>query len=143
MAAPFNKFYPFSNNLAQGAVDLDTDTLKVMLTNTLPVATDGVYGDLSATELAPGNGYVTGGAPVTRLSAGEIGGFYTLVVANTQFVAAGPMGPFRYPVLYSLNTSIVNKPLIGWWDYGSPLTLLEGAQFIVAFDPNLGVVNLQ
>jgi len=55
--AAFNKFYQFIEDLAHGVHDLKTGTshvLKVLLTNTAPVATNAVRGDL--TELGAGNG---------------------------------------------------------------------------------------
>ena len=63
--AAFNKFNLFVNDAWNGVLDLNTDTIKAMLTNTVPVATNHVYSDISATELANGNGYTTGGATVT------------------------------------------------------------------------------
>lgn len=58
--AAFNKFNSFVEAVAEKAHNLGADTLKVMLTNTAPVATNTKYADISATELANGNGYTTG-----------------------------------------------------------------------------------
>jgi hypothetical protein len=42
------------------------------------------------------------------------------------------VGPFQYVVL--MNDTATNDPLIGWWDYGSALTLANGETFSVKFN---------
>ena len=61
--AAFQKFNDFAEQLGLKQHNLDTDTLKVLLTNTAPVATNTVKADL--TEIAAGNGYTAGGADAT------------------------------------------------------------------------------
>ena len=143
---PFQKFFPTSNSsFGLGAFALGSDALNLMLLTPIapPALTAAVYNDIAGQELAFGNGYVTGGYSVTRESSGGVDGLYTLTLANLTFTASGPMGPFRYLVLYSLNTSVLAKPLIGWWDYGSPISLSEAQPFTVDFDQTLGTVTLQ
>jgi hypothetical protein len=144
--ASYNKFNAFVNNLADGAFNFASDTLKILLTNTLPVATNSVYGDISAGEVANGGGYTTGGATCMLVSSSQTSGTYKLVIsaASPTWTGSGSgMGPFRYVVLYdSSNTSVVNKGLIGWWDYGSSISLNSGDQFTVAFDGTNGVLQL-
>lgn len=140
----FNKFYSTSNYLMDGTVNAGSDTFNVMLTNTAPVATNTTYGSISGNELANGSGYTTGGATLTTVSSGQSSGLYTLIVsaANPTWTASGSgMGPFRYVVMYDYSAS--TKVLIGWWDYGSSLTLSSGATFFVSFDQTNGVVQLQ
>ncbi|NBU69837.1 MAG: hypothetical protein EBS53_00005, partial [Bacteroidetes bacterium] len=67
-------------------------------------------------------------------------GTYRLVLADVVFTATGSVGPFRYAVLY--NDTATNKELIGWWDYGSSITLATGETFTVDFDPGTGVLTL-
>ena len=45
--------------------------------------------------------------------------------------AGGEIGPFRFAVLY--NETPAGEPLIGWWDYGSEITLHEPESFAVNF----------
>lgn len=61
--ASFNKFHAFVEAIAEKVHDLGSDTLKVMLTNVAPVATNAIKADL--TEIGAGNGYAAGGATVT------------------------------------------------------------------------------
>ena len=118
----FTKFNSFVDFLAKGGLDLATDTLKVMLTNTAPVATNGKYSDISGNELANGDGYTTGGSVVAGVALTNANGTETLAVGQTVFQSnGGSMGPFRYAVYY--DASAANNPLIGFYDYGSSVTL--------------------
>jgi hypothetical protein len=142
--AAFNKFNALVQTFANGTIDLATDTLKVMLTNTAPVATNSLYGDISANELASGAGYTTGGATITTTSSTQSGGVEKLIIsaANPTWTATGSMGPFRYAVLYDTTATTPLKPLIGWWDNGSSVTLTSGQTFTVTFDATNGVLQI-
>jgi hypothetical protein len=60
---------------------------------------------------------------------------------NVVFTASGgTIGPFRYVVLY--NSTPANGNLIGWWDYGSGLTLNAGDTFTVQFDAVNGILTI-
>jgi len=138
--ASFNKFNSFVEALAEKKHDLGADTLKVLLTNTAPVATNSVKADL--TEISAGNGYTAGGNTAAVSSSAQTSGTYKLVLGDpaTFTASGGSVGPFRYAVLY--NDTASNKELIGWWDYGSSITLASGESFAVDFDPTTGVLTL-
>lgn len=138
--AAFNKFNSFVEALAEKVHNLGSDTLKVMLTNTAPVATNSVKADL--TEISAGNGYTAGGNTASVTSSAQTSGTYKLVLGDpaTWTASGGSIGPFRYAVLY--NDTATNKELIGWWDYGSSITLASGESFAVDFDPTTGVLTL-
>jgi hypothetical protein len=138
--ASFNKFHSFVEALAEKVHKLDTDTLKVLLTNTAPVATNTVKANL--TEISAGNGYTAGGNAATATASSQTSGTYKLVLDDpaTWTAAGGTIGPFRYAVLY--NDTASNDELIGWWDYGSSITLQAGETFKVDFDATTGVLTL-
>lgn len=138
--AAFNKFNAFVEALAEKKHDLGADTLKVLLTNTAPVATNAVKADL--TEISAGNGYTAGGNTASVSSSSQTSGTYKLVLADpaTWTASGGSIGPFRYAVLY--NDTATSDDLIGWWDYGSSVTLADGETFKVDFDPTSGVLTL-
>jgi hypothetical protein len=138
--ASFNKFNSFVEALAEKKHDLGADTLKVLLTNTAPVATNSVKADL--TEISAGNGYTAGGNTASVTSSAQTSGTYKLVLGDpaTWTASGGSIGPFRYAVLY--NDTAANDELIGWWDYGSSITLAAGESFAVDFDPTTGVLTL-
>jgi hypothetical protein len=138
--AAFNKFNSFVEALAEKVHNLGSDTLKVMLTNTAPVATNTIKANL--TEIAAGNGYTAGGNTASVTSSTQTSGLYRLVLGDptTWTASGGSIGPFRYAVLY--NDTATNDELIGWWDYGSAVTLADGESFAVDFDPTTGVLTI-
>jgi hypothetical protein len=130
--ASYNKFQDFSEQLANGAQNFASDTYKVALSNSAPVATNTALADI--TQISAGNGYTSGGT-ATTITLSETSG--TTTVSGTQVVftaSGGSIGPFRYVVLYNdTTTTPVNKPLVAWWDYGSSITLADGETFTVKF----------
>lgn len=139
--ATFNKFNAFVENLAEGAHNLQTNTLKIALTNTAPSSSNSLLSDI--TQISSGNGYTTGGTTATVSSSSQTSGTYKLVLADVVFTASGgSIGPFRYAVLYDSTPTSPLKPLIGYWDYGSSVTLADTETFTVDFDSGTGVLQL-
>lgn len=139
--AAFNKFNSFVEALAEKVHNLGSDTLKVYLSNATPdAAADSVKGDLA--EISAGNGYTAGGNQAAITSSSQTSGTYKLVLGDpaTWTASGGSIGPFRYAVLY--NDTATNDELIGWWDYGSAVTLNAGETFTVDFDPTTGVLTI-
>lgn len=138
--AAFQKFQPFVEALAHKGHDLANDSLKVLLTNTDPGATSAVLTDL--TEIAAGAGYTAGGNAAAIVSSGQTDGTYRLVLQDpaTWTAAGGSIGPFQWAVLY--NDTTANKDLVGYWNYGTPVTLSDGESFSVDFDAATGVLTL-
>jgi hypothetical protein len=105
------------------------------------VATNTVWSNI--TEISAGNGYTAGGNAATVTSATQTAGVFKLLLANpATWTASGTgIGPFRYAVLY--NATATGKNLIGWFDYGSSVTLNAGEQFQISFDQTNGVFTVQ
>jgi hypothetical protein len=139
--ATFNKFNQFVEDLAKKVHNLNSDALKVALTNSAPAASNAVFADI--TEITAQNGYAAGGAAATFTSGAQSSGTYKLVLADTTITASGgSFGPFRYVVLYNSTPSSPLKPLIGYYDYGASITITSGNSFTVDFDGALGVLTL-
>lgn len=139
MSATFHKFNSFVEAVAEKAHNLGSDTLKILLTNTAPSAANTQKSDL--TEIGAGNGYTAGGTQAVQSSSAQTGGIYKLVVNDVTFTASGgSIGPFRYAVLY--NDTSAGDLLIGWWDYGSSITLADGEDFVVDTDGTNGVLQI-
>jgi hypothetical protein len=135
----FQKFNSFVEAVGRKIHNLHADTLKVMLSNTAPAATNTVKADI--TEIAAGNGYSAGGTAVGGQSYSQTSGTGKLVGNDVVFTASG--GSFaaaRYAVLY--NDTATNDELIGWWDYGSSITLLNGQTLTVDFSAANGILQI-
>jgi hypothetical protein len=121
--ASFNKFNSFVEALAEKQHDLGSDTIKLALTNSAPSASNTQLSDI--TEISYTN---CSSRTVTISSSSQTGGTYTAVPADLILTASGgSVGPFRYIVAY--NDTSTNDLLIGWWDYGSAVTLANTETF--------------
>lgn len=139
--AAFVKYNTYIDEISKGGHNLQTAVFKCALTNTAPtVATDTVWNTTVAPAPAAANGYTAGGNTLTTSSAAATSGTFKLVLADSTFTAAGgAIGPFRYAIIY--NSSASNK-VVGYYDYGSSITLADTETFLADFDPSLGVLTL-
>ena len=139
----YNKFNLFTENLINGVINLSSDTLKVLLTNVLPVATNAIVSDVSAGDLGTAGGYTALGTVTTGNTVSTASGTAKFVSTGPVFTAtSGGIGPFRYAILYDTTPTSPLKPLIAWWDYGSSISLLSGETFTVDFDMSNGVFSI-
>lgn len=140
MAVSFQKFQPFVEALANKKHNLGSDTLKVLLTLSAPLVTNAVKTDV--TEIAAGNGYTAGGNTASITSATQTSGTLKLVLADpaTWTASGGAIANFRYAVLY--NDTATNKDLIGFYDYGSTVTVNTGETFRVDLDQANGTLTI-
>lgn len=138
--ASFSKINSFVENLAEKTHNLGADTLKIMLTNGAPIASNTVLLDL--TDISAGNGYTAGGTAITITASSQTSGTYKLVGNDVVFTATGAVGPFRYAVLYNDTPTSPADPLIGWWDYGSSISLANGETFTVDLDQSGGILTI-
>ena len=142
--ATFNKFDQFVQDVCSGVHQFQTGTthvLKVALTNTAPVAGNTVIANI--TQVANGNGYTTDGATVGTITGAQTAGTMKVTGGTDPvFTATGAVGPFRYAVLFNSTPTSPLKPLIGWWDYGSSVTLATGETFTVDIDQTNGLFTV-
>jgi hypothetical protein len=136
--ATFTKFNSFVEAAGRKVHNLNADTLKVVLTNSAPSASNTQLSDI--TQISNGNGYTTGGSTAASNAYSQTSGTAKLTATDVVFTASGSMGPFRYAVLY--NDTATNDELIGYWDYGSSITLASGDTFTVDFDGTNGILQL-
>ena len=78
---------------------------------------------------------------LTIASSGQTTGTYKLVLDDLTLTAGGgAVASFRYITIY--NDTAANKELIGFYDYGSTVTLADGDQFVLDFDGTNGVIQI-
>lgn len=134
--ATFNKFNSFITAVAAGThagfLNASTDVLNVYLSNAAPSASaDSVKADLA--EIGTGNGY-TGPVDIQN-AASQTGATITVTATDVTITASGSVGPFQYAVIY--NDTAASDPLVGWYDYGSAVTLAAAETFKVDFGASL------
>lgn len=132
----FQKFYNFGKAVHEKKIDLSTDVLKLMLTNTAPSLSNTQKTDI--TEISAGNGYGAGGQTLTVTSSAQSSGLYTLIVSDLTITASGgSIGPWRYAVIYS-DTS-TNDLLLWYADYSYSVTIANGQSVVFDFDQQAGL----
>ena len=153
--AAFNKFNSFVGDLGLAKINLNTDSILGLLTNTAPVAGDTVVDTTTGTctvkstsnaaEIAAGNGYTKKGLALATTSYSQTGGVGKLVASADQVLTAsgGSVGPFRYLVLFDDTSGTTStRSVIGWYDYGSSITLASGETFTFDSDQTNGILQI-
>jgi len=143
--ATFQKVNDFVANAVHN-MDLESDQIVVALSNTAPGSetlnpTSDDNGVLSnVTEIAYTN---LSSRNVTTTSSTQTGGTYKLVLADLTLTSSGgSTGPFRYVYLYNETVATPADPLVGYYDYGSSLTLNDGDSLTIDFSAANGVLQI-
>lgn len=132
--ATFNKFNSFVEALAEKVHNLGSDALTIALTNSSPLATNTTISDITQISYANLSSRV-----LTGVTSAQTSGTYKLDANDLVLTASGVVPTFRYVVLY--NDSALNDEVIGWFDYGSAVNLLNGETFTITWDA-AGILTL-
>ena len=134
--ASFNKINDFVENAVEG-MNLGTDTLTIALSNTAPASessnptadSNGILANvtqISYTNLSSRN--------LANVTSAQASGTYKLSADDLTLTASGgSVGPFQYIYIYNDTVSSPADPLVGYYDYGSALTLNDGDSFTVSY----------
>lgn len=134
--ATFNKFNAFVEAVAEKVHNLGSDQLTLALTNTAPTSAGAILTDI--TQISYTN---CSSRDLTTSGSIQVSGTYKLSITDKVLTAsAGNVGPFRYVVLY--NSTSASGNLIGWYDYGSSITLADTETLTVNFDDANGVLTI-
>lgn len=144
--ATFNKVNGFVEHLAEKMHNLGADQLVVALSNTAPSA-ETTRPDLLTANCVLANvsqiSYTNcSSRNLTTSTSSQSSGTYALVLADLTLTATGTVGPFRYVYIYNSSATLATNPLIGYYDYGSSITLASGETFTIDFDNVSGVLTL-
>lgn len=138
------KFQDFVEQLGRGVHNFGTHTFKIALSNTAPAVTNTVLADI--TQIAASGGYTAGaggGYTLSGVTWAEASGTAKLTITDLVITASGgSVGPFRYAVLYNDTATSPADALIGWYDYGSALTLADTETLTIDFDATNGVLTV-
>jgi hypothetical protein len=136
--AAFNKFYCLVEDLAEKKHNLGSDTLTVALcaAANAPVATNTVLANLTQISYTNLSSRV-----LSIVSSSQTTGTYKLILSDLTLTASGgAVATFRYIAIY--NDTASNDELIGWYDYGSDLTLADGESLTLDFSATNGVLQI-
>jgi hypothetical protein len=135
--ATFVKVDDFVEQLALGTHDFDTHVFKLALTDTAPTPSTDVSWLVGTTAPAPtaANNYTAGGNTIAVTVAETPSGTVEVRGNETVFTATtGGIGAFRYALLYNDTATTPVDALIGYWDYGSSITLADTETFTATFN---------
>lgn len=134
VSAIFNKFNEFIADDMNKVHNLGSDQLKIALTDVAPSASNTVLAnitEISYTNISSRN--------ITVLSSIQTSGVYKLILANITLTASGVVPQFRYLVIY--NSTASGGPLIGWYDFGSEINMINADIVPVTFDATNGLFS--
>jgi hypothetical protein len=137
--ATFNKFQSFVEALAEKTHNLGSDTLTVALTNSAPLATNTQLSNITQISYTNIQNGTTTGRDLTGVTSAQTSGTYKLDANDLVLTATGTVPTFRYVVLY--NNTATNDELIGYYDYGAAVDLLNGETFTITWDA-AGILTL-
>lgn len=143
----FTKLNGFVQHLAEKVHNLGSDQLVVALSNTAPGSeSTPPTGSTAACILANVTqvSYTNcSSRNITTSASAQSSGTYKLTLTDLTLTASGgSVGPFRYVYLYNDTPTSPADPLIGYYDYGSALTLTDGSTFTIDFDGTNGVLTV-
>lgn len=133
--AILSKFNTFVADISNKVHNLSSDQLTIALSDSLPTASNTVLANI--TQISYTN---LGARNVTTTSSTQASGTYKLILADLTVTASGTVAQFRYVVLY--NSTASGGPLIGWYDYGAEVNMVNGDSLILDFDNTNGVLQI-
>lgn len=139
--AAFNKYDQFAVDLAINVHVLTTggSQLQCVLSNTAPVpATDAIL--TNVTQISYTN-LTTAPYDTTNVGSETPAGTWDVAGTDIVLTATGAVATFRYVILFNDTPTSPVDPLIGWWDYGSGVTLANGETFTIDFGASIFTIN--
>lgn len=131
--ATFNKFQQFAEDLGKGVYNFTSDatcsvTVALHAAASAPVATNAVLADLTQIDYTNLSSRI-----VTGITWEHTTGTAHMTATDLVLTASGAVATFRYVTLYDDDPTSPADPLIGWYDYGSDVTLANAETFTLDF----------
>lgn len=132
-------------HIPEGVHNFAADTFKLALSNTAPESESTSPASsttacvlASVTEIA-----YTNLSSLTLTTAVTVLPEAALLVPQTHtLTASGAVPEFRWVYLYNNTTTAVTKPLLGYYDLGTPITLANTDTVTLAFNPEEGALAI-
>lgn len=143
----FTKLNGFVEHLAEGVHNLGSNQLVIALSNTAP-GSEGTPPTGATTACVLANvtqvSYTNCSTRnITTSASAQSSGTYKLTLTDLTLTASGgSVGPFRYVYLYNDTPTSPADPLIGYYDYGSSITLADTETLLINFDDAAGVLTV-
>lgn len=139
--ATFSKFNQFVEDLAKGVHNFTSDstctvTVALCAAANAPSASNAVLADLTQISYTNLSSRV-----VTGITAEHTSGTVHFTATDLVLTASGgAVAAFRYIVLYNDDPTSPADPLIGYYDYGSDLTLASGDTLTIDFSSDFATL---
>lgn len=134
MATTFNKYQQFVEDLCKAEHNFTSDatsSITVALSNT---AGDAVATKATLSEITQIAYTYLSSRVVTGVTCDHTTGTVHLTATDLVLTSTGgSTGPFQYVILYNDDTTTPDDALIGWYDYGSAITLADGETLTLDF----------
>jgi len=139
--AAFNKINMFAYNLGIGHHIFGTNVHNVALSTASPGNNNSVITDI--TQITAAAGYSANGANAA-LAIAQAVNVANITGTNVVFTASGNnMGNAQNNVRYATLFNTVSPfNLIGWWDYGSAITVADTETFTVAWGATVLTITI-
>lgn len=143
MAVTFVFYDHFLEIIGDGTLDMDNDTFKLALLDNTHVfdATDTQFSNVSADEIAAGNGYTAGGNALTAVTWAQTTGTVKFDANDVVFTASGgPLATSRFALLYDDTTA--SDLLLGLVDMDGDKTPGDGDSLTIQWDASNGIFTI-
>jgi len=135
----YNKIQDFTEQLGLGKHVFGTDVLEVCLTDTAPVATNTILGNLVPIAYTNYSDTLTADRVLEGDAWVEVTGTSTLDADDFTITAVtGALPQWQYLALFNQTQSSPVDPLICWWDNGSAINLALGESIVIDFGADAG-----
>lgn len=137
--ATYNKIADWAEN-SEKVANIGSDTFILALSNTAPASEstpptgdgDGVLANI--TQISYTN---CSSRTLTTASSAQASGTLKLDFNDITLTASGgTVGPFRYVYIYDDTPTSPADPLVGYYDYGSSITLASSETLAITFGAN-------
>lgn len=133
----------FKSKIMDGSIDLDTDNINVSLHTdayTANIDTHVFYSDVTASEVANGNGYTTKGVSLASKSVATDTTDDEGVFDAADVTWSSSTITARYAIIWKNTGTNTTSPLIAYVDFGANKTSDNG-NFIITWSSE-GILNL-